>query len=77
MKTANITESPVDFSALLAEAEAGEPVLILRQGQPVARLVAEPARSAPFDLGALRDFVQAGPCHASPTVAEMRENNLL
>jgi prevent-host-death family protein len=78
MKTANIAEAKAHFSALLAEVEAGEEVIITRRGKPVARIVPEPAAtSSVFDLAALRAFVQPEPCRESLSVADMREQNLL
>lgn len=78
MKTANIAQAKAHFSALLAEVEAGEEVIITRRGKPVARIVPEPAAaSSVFDLAALRAFVQAGPCRESLSVADMREQDLL
>lgn len=78
MKTANIAEAKARFSALLAEVEAGEQVIITRRGKPVARIVPEPvAASSVFDLAALRAFVQTEPCRKSLSVAEMREQDLL
>jgi prevent-host-death family protein len=77
MKTANITEAKAHFSALLAEVEAGEEVIITRRGKPVARFVPEPQASSAFDLATLRAFVQAKPCRESLSVADMREQDLL
>jgi prevent-host-death family protein len=78
MKTANIAEAKAHFSALLAEVEAGEEVVIMRRGKPVARLIPEPATTSPvFDLAALRAFVEAEPSRKSLSVAEMREQDLL
>ncbi|MGH8644666.1 MAG: type II toxin-antitoxin system Phd/YefM family antitoxin [Gammaproteobacteria bacterium] len=44
MKTANIAEAKARFSALLAEVEAGEEVIITRRGKPVARMFRNPLR---------------------------------
>lgn len=78
MKTASIAEAKAHFSALLAEVEAGEEVIIMRRGKPVARLVPEPAVASPmFDIEALRTFVEAEPFRTSLSVTEMREQNLL
>ena len=78
MKTANIAEAKSHFSALLADVEAGEEVVITRRGKPVARIVPEPASaSSVFDLAALRAFVQAQPCRESLSVTDMREQDLL
>jgi prevent-host-death family protein len=39
MKTVNIHEAKTQLSKLVADAEAGEDVVIARAGKPVARLV--------------------------------------
>lgn len=78
MKTANVAEAKAHFSALLAEVEAGEEVIITRRGKPIARIVSEPAAAlSVFDLAALRAFVQAAPCREGMSVADMREQDLL
>ena len=43
MKVVNVHEAKTTLSALLAQVEAGEEVVIARNGRPVARLVAVPA----------------------------------
>ena len=40
MLTINVREAKTQLSRLLAQAEAGEDVVIQRRGEPVARLVA-------------------------------------
>lgn len=40
MRTVNIHEAKTQFSKLIARVEAGEEVVIARDGAPVARLVA-------------------------------------
>lgn len=40
MPTVNVHEAKTQLSRLLAQAEAGEDVVIARRGEPVARLVA-------------------------------------
>ena len=42
MKTATVANAKSHLSALLAEVEAGQGVVITRRGKPVARLVPEP-----------------------------------
>ena len=42
MKTATVADAKSHLSALLAEVEAGQGVVITRRGKPVARLVPEP-----------------------------------
>lgn len=44
MATVNVHQAKTQLSRLLAQAEAGEEVVIARRGEPVARLV--PCRSA-------------------------------
>lgn len=57
MTTVNIHEAKTNLSRLLAQVEAGEDVVIARNGTPVARLVAvePPARRA---FGALRGRIK-------------------
>ncbi len=43
MKTANIGEAKAHFSDLIRRAESGEDVRILRNGVPIARIIAEEA----------------------------------
>jgi prevent-host-death family protein len=46
MLTVNMHEAKTQFSRLIARVEAGEEIVIARDGTPVARLVAErPARA--------------------------------
>ena len=49
MKTVNVHEAKTHLSRLLAQVEAGEDVVIARNGKPVARLVpCEPKRKPQF-----------------------------
>ncbi|MBA3852899.1 MAG: hypothetical protein C0503_00705 [Gemmatimonas sp.] len=60
MKTVTMHAAKTNLSKLVAAAEAGEEVVILRGRTPVARLVGldvAPARS----FGALKDVVQVTP----------------
>ena len=75
MKTATVANAKSHLSALLAEVEAGQGVVITRRGKPVARLVPEP-RSEGFHWSDLRNWVSAPPT-SGMTVAEMREQDLL
>lgn len=75
MKTTTVADAKSHLSALLAEVEAGEEVVITRRGKPVARLVPEPPAHG-FDWSDLRDWVSAAPAPGL-TVAEMREQDLL
>ena len=47
MKTVNVHEAKTTLSALLAAVEAGEEVVIARNGTPVAKLVRVEARRKP------------------------------
>lgn len=57
MTTVNIHEAKTNLSRLLAQVEAGDDVVIARNGKPVARLVAvEPPAKREF--GALRGRIK-------------------
>lgn len=63
---------------MLADLEAGEEVVIMRRGKPVARIVAEPAGTqTAFDLSALRAFVEAQPCREGLDLVDLREQDIL
>ena len=47
MKTVNVHEAKTTLSALLAEVEKGEDVVIARNGQPIARLTRIEAKKKP------------------------------
>jgi prevent-host-death family protein len=53
MKTVNIHEAKTTLSRLVAEAVAGEEVVIARAGKPLVRLVAVSASAGPRTLGRL------------------------
>jgi prevent-host-death family protein len=64
MKTLNVAEAKARLSAVLAQVEAGEEVVITRRGVAIARIVAEPAgKPTPFDLNELFAFVDGQPMH--------------
>ncbi len=75
MRTATVADAKSHLSALLAEVEAGQGVVITRRGKPVARLVPE-LKSTGFDWSDLHNWVAAAPL-AGLTVAQMREQDLL
>lgn len=58
MKTATITEAKNGLSALIDQVRAGESILILDRGLPVARL--EPVAAHPDPTGRLRRLERAG-----------------
>ncbi len=57
MTTVNIHEAKSNLSRLLARVEAGEDVVIARNGKPVARLVAL-ERPGKREFGALRGRIK-------------------
>jgi prevent-host-death family protein len=71
MKTSTVVEAKAHFSALLSSVAAGEEIVVTRRGQPVARIV-PPGNAGPFDLRALRAYVEAAPGKSGMTVEEMR-----
>ena len=75
MKAATVANAKSHQSALIADVEAGEDVVITRRRKPVAQLIPEP-RSSGFDWADLRDWVSV-PSTPGLTVAEMREKYLL
>lgn len=54
MQNVNLAEAKTHLSALVENAAAGEPVLILRRGKPIAQITAIAAPRKPIDLAALR-----------------------
>lgn len=52
MYSVNIADAKAHFSELVQRAEAGEEVLIMRRGQPVARLSAAEQPRLPVDFAA-------------------------
>ena len=58
MKQVNIGEAKARFSRLVAEAAAGEEIVIARAGKPVARLVALAAGTRRRRPGALKGRIR-------------------
>jgi antitoxin (DNA-binding transcriptional repressor) of toxin-antitoxin stability system len=54
----NVYEAKSSFSRLLSRAEAGETLVLARNGKPVAQLGPIVARSRPVVFGDLRDRVR-------------------
>ncbi len=72
-------KAKAQFSAVLAQVEAGEEVVITRRGVAIARIVAEPAPPTPkFDLRELFQFTNAQPMHrgqdSGSFIAELRRD---
>ena len=57
MVMVNVHQAKTQFSRLLARAEAGEEVVIARNGDPVARLVGLKGTRGTRRFGALRDRI--------------------
>jgi prevent-host-death family protein len=83
MRRINVTKAKAkaktQFSAVLAQVEAGEEIVITRRGVAIARIVAEPAPPTPnFDLRELFHFTNAQPLHQGPDggsfLAELRRD---
>ncbi len=58
MHQANIHEAKTHLSQLLAEVEAGQEVVIARNGKPVARLVPYQVRHEPRKPGSLKGMIR-------------------
>jgi prevent-host-death family protein len=83
MRRINVTkakaQAKAQFSAVLAQVEAGEEVVLTRRGVAIARIVAKPAPPTPnFDLRELFHFTNAQPLHRGPDggsfMSEMRRD---
>ena len=69
MATVNVHQAKTQLSRLLAQAEAGEEVVIARRGEPVARLVAcEPKGRRRF--GAMKGKIVVDDSVLAPLPAE-------
>jgi prevent-host-death family protein len=67
MRRLSVAAAKALFSAVLAQVEADEDVVITRRGVSVARIVAEPPRRHDgFDLQELFPFTDAQPMHEGP-----------
>ncbi len=77
MRTATIDYVESHLLTLLKAVEAGEEILITSQGRPVARIVPEIAKPATSVWSDLNEWVISGPAQPGPTVAQLREQDLL
>lgn len=71
MKHVGIRQARQDLPELIDRAEAGEEIIITRQGRPVARLVAAPRDPAP--LPSLVDFRAGVGRSGTPAVQLIRD----
>ncbi len=74
MRSVSVAAVKAHLSAVLAEVEAGEEIIITRRGLAVARIVPErPSSTDSKDrMNDLWAFVEAQPMHEGDSVAEMR-----
>ena len=72
MKSVNIAEAKAQLSELIALAEAGETICIMRRGHPVVQLSAVPAELEPLDLAALKSFTDTLPPQPESSVSLVR-----
>lgn len=72
MRSVTVAAAKARLSAVLAEVEAGEEIVITRRGVAVARIVPEPAATpADFDMAELFAFVDRQPMHGGPAAGEL------
>lgn len=78
MKTTTLAYAESHLASLVSAVESGEEILITRQGRPIARIVPEVERAgSPSVWSDLHRWVTSGPPLSGPTVAELREQDLL
>jgi len=64
MQTLSVAVAKARLSAVLAQVEAGEEIVVTRRGVAIAPIVAEPATRLPqFDMAKLFAFVDGQPMH--------------
>ena len=69
MTTVNVHEAKTNLSRLLAQVEAGEEVVIARNGKPVARLVSYKPRGKP-QAGVLKGLIHIDDSFFDPLTEE-------
>jgi prevent-host-death family protein len=77
MPTVTLADAESRLSALIDEATEGDPVLITRDGKPVARIVAVHPPGKPIDVAALRaltDSMTMQPESAGDFIRKMRDD---
>jgi prevent-host-death family protein len=81
METVNLSDAKAQLSELVARAENGEEVTILRRGRPAAKLVPVDQPRRPLDLEALRALRAKMPMYEDPEglsfVERLRRNDQL
>jgi len=72
MRSVTVASAKARLSAVLAQVEAGEEIIITRRGRAVARIVPEPAATpGGFDMAELFAFVDKQPMHAGPAAGKL------
>jgi prevent-host-death family protein len=81
MESVNLSDAKAQLSELVARAENGEEVTILRRGRPAAKLVPVDQPRRPLDLQALRALRAKMPMYEDPEglsfVERLRQNDQL
>lgn len=72
-KTVSLADAKAHLSELVAQASAGESVMITRRGRPVARLCRVETPRQPIDSAALQRVTDALPEAHQPAVEVVRE----
>ncbi|MGQ0773304.1 MAG: type II toxin-antitoxin system Phd/YefM family antitoxin [Pseudonocardiales bacterium] len=75
-KQVNVYEAKTQFSKLLEQVEAGDEIVIARNGKPIARLVPLQRTAAPRQLGSLRGKIWMAPDFDEPDdqLTDLMEN---
>jgi prevent-host-death family protein len=71
-RSLNLSAARPRLSELVERAAAGEAVLIMRRGKPIARITAIGSSREPIDLVALRALTDAMPIQPTPSRAFIR-----
>ena len=58
MTIRNVSETKAELSSLLVKVEAGEEVIITRNGRPIARLARLEVDQSPRELGAMKGEIR-------------------
>jgi len=77
-RTVSVAEAKAHLSELIADAEAGETVVITRRGEPVAELRARRRPKGKIDWGWLREAtakIPYSPTDSGDLVREMRNDD--
>ena len=73
MRRFTVADAKARLSAVLAEVEAGEQVIITRRGRAVARLIPEPAApTGGFSLNELFAYLDRQPMHSGNGAEDLR-----